>query len=199
MSLQSQYRSLVGYVDNYSALLETLKDDEFQLNPAEGVWSYSEVYSHVFQANLGSLIAAEKCINGTAERDSSRIHWLAGLILFIGLFPPGKIKAPARIAAMVKKISKEEARNLIVKFRSRLELIAPEISKAAADRKVRHPRLGLLNAAQWFRFMQIHTRHHERQLDRIRVKLRHHDNAVRDAGTSETIVNNETAGPGSRW
>ena len=168
MSLQSQHRSLLNCVENYSVFLETLTEEEFQQSPADGVWSYSEVYSHVFQANLGSLIAAERCINGTAERRSERIHWLAGLILFAGFFPPGRIKAPASIAAMVKKISREETRNLIVKFHSRLAQVAPAVSKASPERKIRHPRLGLLNATQWFRFMQIHTRHHEKQLQRIR-------------------------------
>ena len=179
MSFQSQHRSLLAYLENYSAHLETLTEDEFQRSPADGVWSYSEVYSHVFQANLGSLIAAEKCVNGTAERNSERIHWLAGLILFTGFFPPGRIKAPLRIAAMVRKISKEEARNLIVKFRLRLTHVAPTILKASPDRKIKHPRLGLLNAAQWFRFMQIHTRHHEMQLRRIRSAFRQADNGSR--------------------
>ena len=167
MSIQSQHRSLLAYMENYSAMLETLSEEEFQQTPPGEGWSYSEVYSHVLQSNLGSLIAAEKCINGTAERSSGGIHWLAGLILFAGIFPPGRIKAPARIAAMVKKTSREEARNLIVRFHSRLRQVAPAIPKASPDRKVMHPRLGLLSAAQWFRFMQIHTRHHEKQLRRI--------------------------------
>ena len=171
MSLESQHRSLLAYMEKYSALLETLSEEEFQRTPPGNGWSYSEVYSHILQSNLGSLIASEKCINGTAERNSDRIHWLAGLILFAGFFPPGKIKAPTRIAAMVRKISKEEARNLIVRFHSRLKQLAPMIPEASPNRKVMHPRLGLLNASQWFRFMQIHTRHHEKQLRRITLAL----------------------------
>ena len=171
MSIARQHRSLVTTVNEYARLLETFTEEDFQRNPSEGVWSYSEVYSHVFQANLGSLIAAEKCINGTAERSSSRIRWIAGLVLFFGVFPPGKIKAPARIAAMVKKISKDEAHDLIRKFNDRLALIVPVIPGASKDRKVKHPRLGLLNAGQWFRFMQIHTLHHEKQLKRIQLML----------------------------
>ena len=182
MSFQAQYRSLLAYVETYSNFLETLTEEEFQRSPAADVWSYAEVYSHIFQANLGSLVAAEKCINRTAEETSSRINWLAALILLLGRFPPGKIKAPERIAAMVKKISKEEARNLIVKFRSRLIQVAPNVSKAAANRKIRHPRLGLLNAVQWFRFIQIHTKHHLKQLQRIRGMFDNHDigTGVRD-------------------
>lgn len=171
MNFQSQYRYLLTYVDKYSNFLESLTEEEFQRSPAIGIWSYAEVYSHIFQSNLGSLVAAEKCINGTAGITSARINWLAALILLVGRFPPGKIKAPERIAAMVKKISKEEARNLIVKFRSRLVQVAPSVIKALPNQKIMHPRLGLLNAAQWFRFIQIHTKHHLMQLERIHAML----------------------------
>ena len=68
---------------------------------------------------------------------------------------------------MVSKIEKEQARNLIFKFESRLTVIGSKIEKASPDIKVMHPRLGLLNAKQWFRFVEIHTLHHQKQLSRI--------------------------------
>ncbi|WP_026897717.1 DinB family protein [Daejeonella oryzae] len=168
MSIGSQQRSILKSVDEYSKLLESISEEDFQRSPEEG-WSYSEVYSHIFQANLVSLVAAEKCINGTGEKTDKRIHWIPRAILFFGRFPPGKFKAPERIAAMVAKIDKEQARNLIVKFKTRLAEISPRIDKALANVKVVHPRLGLLNARQWFRFVEIHTRHHQKQLVRIQM------------------------------
>jgi len=172
MSHASQHKSLNIYVQEYSRFLENVSEEEFLISPQEGVWSYSEVYSHIFQANLVSLTAAEKCIYGTGEKSLKKIHWMAGIILFIGRFPPGKIKAPARIAAMVKKISKEEARNLIQKFNAQLELVGPKIHEAPLFQKMKHPRLGFLNAPQWFRFIEIHTLHHEKQLHRISKMLK---------------------------
>lgn len=167
MSIGAQQRSTLRSVEKYSSLLEKLSEEEFQRSPAEGVWSYAEVYSHIFKANLVSLIAAEQCINGTAEKSSAGTHWMVRLILFFGRFPPGKYKVPASIADLTTKMSKEDARNLIVKFKYRLADISPRISKATTYHKAKHPRLGLFNAVQWFRFIQIHTVHHEKQLDRI--------------------------------
>ena len=172
MSHASEHASLLHSVQSYSRFLENVSPEEFEISPFEGVWSYSEVYSHIFQSNLVSLTAAEKCISGIGEQTSGRIHWLAGIILFFGRFPPGKLKAPARIAAMVKKISKEDARNLIQKFESRLQDLVPKIHDARLNQKVKHPRLGLLNAPQWFRFVEIHTLHHEKQLQRISKMLK---------------------------
>ena len=167
MSVAAQQRSILKSVEKYRDLLENISDEDFQHSPAEGVWSYAEVYSHIFKANMASLIAAEQCINGAAEIKSAGTHWMVRTILFFGRFPPGKYKVPASIAGMTSKITVEEARNLIVKFKTRLAEIAPRVDKATHYHKVKHPRLGHFNAMQWFRFIQIHTLHHQKQLDRI--------------------------------
>jgi hypothetical protein len=172
MSIAELKTSILNSVNEYSNFIINVSEEDFQKNPEGGGWSYSEVYSHLFQSNLGSLIAAEKCINGTGERSRKRANWVVRAILFFGYLPPGKIKAPARIAAMVSKIDKEQARNLIVRFKSRLTDICPRIEKASPDIKIKHPRLGLLNAKQWFRFIEIHTRHHQKQLERIKKNFR---------------------------
>lgn len=172
MSTERHYRSILKAVSVYEDLLAQLTEEAFIQSPPDFSWSYSETYSHIFQANLISLVAAEKCILNTGVHTGKPIHWLAGIILFLGRFPPGKLKAPDRIAAMVTKISMEEARNLIRKFKTRLEDIRPKIKNADPYQKVKHPRLGMLNAKQWFRFIEIHTIHHTRQLKRIAAKLK---------------------------
>jgi hypothetical protein len=171
MSIKAQQSAINKAVEKYRRLLDQLTEDDFQRSPAEGVWSYAEVYSHIFKANLVSLIAAEQCINGTAAKKPGRTHWMVGLILFFGRFPPGKYKVPESIAGLTSKISIEEARNLIVKFNGRLADISPTVSKATSYHKVKHPRLGYFNALQWYRFIDIHTRHHAKQLDRISAIL----------------------------
>ncbi len=172
MSIASQQRSLLHSVAEYEKLLPAISEEDFLRSPAGGVWSYSEVYSHIFQANLGSLTALEKCIIGTGVESHKSIRWLAWIILFFGRFPPGKLKAPERIAAVAKKINKEEAANLIIKFKKRAAELYPQIKKASPVQKMQHPRLGLLNATQWFRFIEIHTLHHQKQLQRISKLLK---------------------------
>lgn len=168
MSIHGNKTSLLKSIEFYEGLLNKMTDEEFLLSPAEGVWSCAEVYSHIMQANLYSLTAIEKCTAGTGKITLKRIHWIAGLILFFGRFPPGKFKVPKSMAGMVAKMSREDARNLTLKFKHRLLETVPKIKKAAPAQKVSHPRLGMLNAPQWLRFIEVHTRHHIRQLDRIR-------------------------------
>ena len=171
MSINQTASRIVQATTRYEAFLATLSDADFQRNPVIGVWSYAEVYSHIFEANLISLLALEKCVKGTAENDTKRTHLAVWLILFLGKFPPGKIKAPARIAAMVKKINIKEAKQLIRNFNQRLEELVPQVSQATSGQKAKHPRLGLLDAQQWLRFIEIHTKHHEKQLLRIKKQL----------------------------
>ena len=171
MSINQTASRIVQATARYEAFLATLSDIDFQRNPADGVWSYAEVYSHIFEANLISLLALEKCVKGTAEEDKSTLQPAVWLILFLGKFPPGKIKAPARIAAMVKKINPAEAKQLMHNFSRRLQELVPQVSQASKSQKAKHPRLGLLHARQWLRFIEIHTKHHEKQLYRIQKQL----------------------------
>lgn len=171
MSVSSQQRSILQSVKEYSSMLEEITDEDFQRSPEVGTWSYAEVYSHIFKSNLYSLIATEQCINGTAEKSSSGTPWAVRLILLFGRFPPGRYKVPASIENLTAKISREEARNLIVKFKIRLDGITPKVNKATSYHKVKHPRLGLFNARQWFRFIEIHTLHHQKQLARISTMI----------------------------
>lgn len=172
MSIKSQYNSLSRAAEDYEKLLQGISEEVFTQSPLGGGWSYSETFSHIFQSNLASLIAIEKCFLGTGIINRNRTHWRVWAILFFGRFPPGKLKAPERIASMVKLISREEAANLIVKFRSRLADVQTKVLKADPHQKIKHPRLGLLNARQWLRFIEVHTVHHTHQLRRIKSGLR---------------------------
>ena len=171
MSTERVNNSLLNTIAIYESLLAGVSEETFSQNPSDGSWSYSETYSHIFQSGLLSLMAIENCIEESVEPSRKPIHWIPWLILFLGRFPPGKIKAPKRIASMVKKISKDEAKTLILKFKLRLAEISHQVNAANPQQKVKHPRLGLLNAKQWFRFIEVHTIHHTRQLKRIEKQL----------------------------
>jgi hypothetical protein len=172
MNIKATTTSILNSLEKYREFLEGMDDEEFQRSPAEGVWSYSEVYSHIISADTGCIIAIERCMYED-KSSTGPMKWLARLILFTGVFPPWKLKAPEKVAAMVKKINLEEARNGIIKLRERLPEAEELVRKSAPHRKVRHPRLGLLNAKQWLRFIEVHTLHHLKQLERIKRMLEH--------------------------
>lgn len=152
-------------LNRYRSRLEKLNEDLFAQTPPSGGWSFSEVYCHIFDANLLSLMAIRNCIKG--EGKDRPTAFAVRLILFFGQFPPGKYKVPGRLAGRVRKISLSEARQWMEHFDRQLNTLKTAIPEASDQQKIAHPRLGYLNARQWLRFIDIHSRHHLKQLQRI--------------------------------
>ncbi len=49
--------------------------------------------------------------------------------------------------------------------------IEPMLDKAPLENTALHPRFGALNAQDWFMLVEMHYRHHLRQLDRLKKGL----------------------------
>ncbi|MET3112888.1 hypothetical protein AAKU52_000607 [Pedobacter sp. CG_S7] len=160
------FSSIHNITEAYRTQLNTINDEQFQLPPTAGGWSYSEVYSHIFDASILSLQSLEKCLDGIGKDHPTA--FVVKVILYFGTFPPGvKYKVPKILAARVKMIPKAEAAELIQKFTQQLEVDYKKMTRARRDIKTAHPKLGYLNAAQWLRFIEIHLNHHLKQLKRI--------------------------------
>jgi len=167
MNAADEHKALIAALDSYRSHIDEISDEEFTQTPPIGGWSYAEVYSHIMQASLGSSIAAEKCCNKTGVNTTKGLNFRGMLMFLMGRFPPVKLKAPDALDGITKKISKEEARNLIIRLRKRLDELWPKVHDAAECYKIRHPRLGMLNARQWMKFTRIHLQHHLKQINRI--------------------------------
>ncbi len=140
-------------------------EETYQITPPIGGWSYSEVYSHILDSSLLSLMALRYCLSDQAENQKTAFK--VKVMLFLGFLPPGKFKVPKKLLERVKKINQEEALAFINQFEQELESTYRLVSKADQHLKIKHPRLGYLNAKQWLRFTEIHLKHHLKQLKRI--------------------------------
>lgn len=173
MTIEQERKAIEAVLDIYRNRLDVIPDDQFDVTPPDGGWSYAEVYSHILQADLGSSIAVEKCAMSSCKPTSEGRTLIGLFVLTFNRFPPLRVKTPPEIAARnpVKKISKEDARNLIIKCRRRIDEVAPLIKNSLTDCRIRHPRMGMLNARQWFDFILIHSKHHLKQLNRVEKNL----------------------------
>lgn len=166
MNTTRVYQSITKIVNAYKVKLANQSETNFILTPPIDGWSYSEVYSHIFDSSLLSLIALNNCIKGEGEIKPT--HFMVKLILFFGTFPPRKrYTVPKRLAERVKKINLMAAQQFIMDFELQLAKLYPLIQNANPKIKTKHPRLGYLNAEQWLRFIEIHLNHHLKQLVRI--------------------------------
>ena len=154
--------------------METITDELFIQTPSGGGWSYAEVYTHILKATIGSSISIEKCVNPKTEQTTGGLKFFGWYLMLLGRFPPIKVKVPKGVAEKMpaEKISKEEAEKLLDKCHKRLLMVIPLVNDASKKSRFKHPRLGMLNAEQWFKFIRIHAQHHLKQLDRIDKKIK---------------------------
>ena len=173
MNIGETRKKIEEVLDVYRKRLDTIPDDLFMVTPPDNGWSYAEVYSHILQADLGATTALEKCIKYCKPTSVGR-NTLGLLVLSFGRFPPWRTKVPAIVEARIpaRKMSKEEARNMLIKCRQRISELTPLIHDSSEHCRVKHARLGMLNARQWFKFSLIHSKHHLKQLDRVEKKLK---------------------------
>ncbi|MGN6181693.1 MAG: DinB family protein [Mucilaginibacter sp.] len=173
MNIAKELKAINAALDEYRRQLDTIPDGQFDVTPPLGGWSFAEVYSHIMQATMGGSIMLERCTHKTTKPTQGGVNWLGKYVLFTGIFPPIKTKIPDTVASRIapQKISKEEAKNLIVKCHQRMEDMAVLIRENTSTRRAQHPRMGMLNANQWFKFIRIHLQHHLKQLERIRKQL----------------------------
>jgi hypothetical protein len=171
MSVARERQAIEAALNNYREQLDTIPDELFTETPPGGGWSFAEVYSHILQATLSSSIALERCTHGSCPPTKEGLNWQGRFLLLFARFP--KVDAPTVVNEKLPatKITKEDAKNMIIKCRKRVETTAPLIDSSSAVSRYKHPRLGMLNARQWFRFIRIHLQHHLKQLDRIRNKF----------------------------
>lgn len=169
MSTKSSYKVINKSIAVYEDLMNNVSEELFIRTPAEGVWSYAEVFTHIFSSTLGCIKAIEVCSVGKGQEDNTPTPFKIRVVLFFKRFPPGKFKVPERLAKDVLKINRTEATAMINNCKAQLEAAYPLIAQSSPTQKIKHPRLGLINASQWYSFIQIHLLHHQRQLDRIKA------------------------------
>lgn len=172
MNVHSYSKGLSIAINYYLEKLSSISEEDFQKTPKLDEWSYSEVYQHLIAANGLTLTGLEKCINGTARLIENPTDWRVRLILYLGQLPPGDLKVPAILESTIKKIDKAEAEKGMKHLLELVDGIMPRIHLAPINHGLKHPRMGYLNAFQWIRFMQIHTNHHIKQLNRINKMLK---------------------------
>lgn len=160
MKTERAAAAMLKAIAGYQKILAGISDEAFDQPQGSGSWTYAQLYSHIIRANLRSLLAIQKCIHRKSA-GRGRVTLLGWIILISGKLPSQKA-APHRSSA--RKISRESARNELMQLKMRTKELMPRIIRCPKHCRARHPRLGMLNARQWIRFMQIHTSHHLKQL-----------------------------------
>lgn len=163
-----RFEEISGY---YLDQLKEFSMEQLLHKTDETDWSIGQMYAHLVQSALNmQLRNVELCrgatdpavkTDGVKSEDGAAIFKLGG-------FPPVRIQVPPTAQYTPRQPeSKEELANGLKQVEAKMKELAEVLPDIPALHTVAHPRLGCLNAAEWFELVDMHYRHHLRQLERL--------------------------------
>ncbi len=150
-----------------------LAEDQLRFSPGPQEWSLLQVMRHLVTSEKQSMIYIQRKMGNQEEVPITGIDsTIRHLILKVALILPLKFKAP-KIAQVSEEhpdfdSMKMEWDSIRDEMRS---LIKNSDDKTLGKALYKHPRAGLLNIKQALKFIETHTAHHQKQMERIKKHL----------------------------
>lgn len=151
------------------AATEGMTPTELVKHP-EGKWCAAEVLEHLGMAYAGTTRSLEKALQSGypgAISKSLKQHVFSLVVVGLGHLPGGRQAPPMTIP---RNLAPEQALSTTCK---NLEEMGAALARCAEKFGTRmklnnHPILGSFNIAEWRKFHYVHTRHHMKQIQRLR-------------------------------
>lgn len=158
-------------VNRYLSRLDSLEMDQLLRKTNEEDWSIGQMYMHLIQsAQFMQLNNVDQCLAGNEATvvDSGTKTEQGRQVFELGSFPPVRIRVPASPQYTPQQPeSKDQLMEGLRSVVERMKRTEPALSQASETYTIPHPRLGALNAKEWFLLIEMHYRHHLLQLDRL--------------------------------
>jgi hypothetical protein len=162
-----------GVTNQYLEELNLFSIEQLKRQPSENEWSLGQMYIHLIQTaqrmQIGNI---EKCRSQIVDASSAAgVKTGAGEAVFtLGSFPPDRIQVPPSPQYTPEQpVSKEQIIDGLHAVLQKMKEIAPLVEAISPAHTTQHPRLGVLNAKEWFALVEMHYRHHLLQLGRLKA------------------------------
>ncbi|UQZ37424.1 hypothetical protein C2I18_07775 [Paenibacillus sp. PK3_47] len=158
---------------HYARGLNSLTPEQLKQRE-DGEWSLGQMYVHLIQSALHMhLRNAEGCLTGSGSGEPSAGKTPAGITAFAqGEFPPVRIRVPdSPQYTPAQPESKEELAEGLSRVSREMKNMAGRLLETKSSGVIVHPGFGELDAAEWYRLVEMHYRHHLRQEERLRANL----------------------------
>ncbi len=134
--------------------------------PTISGWTVHQHLEHLWRSDTAIVGWLEDVRDGTAETDGPGMTVPGTVVMWLGMIPRGKGRAPEST-----KPAAGELEEIVAGFRALrddVEGLGAAMNRlASATTTWRHPLLGCYTAAQWLRFAHIHHVHHRRIIEEI--------------------------------
>lgn len=139
----------------------------------EGKWSTSEILEHLQKTYASTAHILDRCVEqGVSKASDATLRQRAGawVVVDLGYFPTGQ---PAPEMVLPTGMPADQVVAAAVASLLRFDEVGARAeARFGTDVKVaNHPILGAFNLRQWRRFHLIHTRHHAKQIVRLRALM----------------------------
>ena len=135
----------------------------------EGKWSGAEILEHLDRTYKTTAGHLQKCLEAgqpAAGRPTFKQRLAVGIVVKLGYLPSGQ-KAPEY--AVPRGLPPDEVLRNIAVHIADMDRVLTECEGRFGTRKLaNHFILGPLTAHQWCKFHWVHTRHHMKQLARLK-------------------------------
>ena len=163
-----------GYLQNAYTAIEEAIDGITPVQMAwrcrEGKWCTTEILEHLALAFGSTAKVMQKCLEcgqSTASKPKLRDRVVSGVVTGLRYIPEGR-KAPKHVVP--KGIQANEAQRLVFENLKLMDEVMQRCEEQFGT-KVRiadHPVLGPMSLTGWRKFHMVHTRHHMKQIARLR-------------------------------
>jgi AcrR family transcriptional regulator len=160
---------LLAALDDISASTGPLSDARMAWHPP-GKWSAAGILEHLMKGFAGTTHIMRRALDQDrpkARPDTFRERLSAFVVVTVGYFPSGR-RAPdmTRPAGMPPAEAREQVRRALADLDEAAALC--ETRFGDRTKVANHPILGALDVRQWRRFHRLHTRHHMKQIARMK-------------------------------
>ncbi|SEB82935.1 DinB family protein [Paenibacillus sp. GP183] len=161
--------------NHYIEELNGFSMEQLKRQPSENEWSIGQMYLHLINATLYMhLRNIDLCMTRSKDSIVSQGEKTeAGQAIFDqGSFPSVRVHVPPSPQYTPgQPESKDQLVQGLNVVMQKMKEIEPTIENAPLQNTVSHPRLGALNAKEWFMLIEMHYRHHLLQKERLKKEL----------------------------
>lgn len=158
-------------IDHWIVWLQEASFNTLCIKPKAAAWSMGQLYLHLINDTCYYIEQIKICLDTNDNKQKEAKPFARQLFLNNG-FPDELIKEAPSNALIPQPESKEQLMQAMTWIKIEMNHLAEQIAKSHFTGKTRHPGLGYFNAAEWFRFAEIHLRHHFRQKKRLDAFLK---------------------------
>ncbi len=160
-------------LDDIFSLIEPVHDDEFYKKPSSNEWSVSQIFNHLLEIEQNCLDYIEFKEQEGKEFTKESIKTKFRFFVYkIALLSPLRFKIPATLSHpdntgdfQTFQSQFSDLRNSLYHFTERQK---PHYFTKAG---FKHPIVGRITLQKMFVFLNIHMKHHKRQILRTLIKI----------------------------